>query len=140
MRITKTNRPMAMRTVAIFLLVLSLWAVDSSLAAGTESRIVHVVLVWLKEPGNSEQRTQVIEATRRFSEIPGAEKIRVGVSIPGQRSIVDDSFDVGLYIVFSSKESYEAYLAHPEHRDAQRSILQPLSRKVVIYDFSDDGT
>jgi hypothetical protein len=114
--------------------------VDPGLAAGTQSRIVHVVLIWLKEHGDSDQRTQLIEATRSFSEIPGVEKIRVGVAIPGQRSIVDDSFDVGLYIVFSSKEALEAYLAHPKHRDAQRSILKPLSKKVIIYDFSDDGT
>ena len=131
---------MTTRTVAIILLALLFWSVDPSLAADTKSRIVHVVLALLKDAGNSEKRAQIIEATRRFSEIPGVEEIRVGVSVPSQRSIVDDSFDVGLYMVFSSKEALETYLAHPAHRDAQRSILQPLSRKVLVYDFDDDGT
>lgn len=110
-----------------------------SAANGTDSRIVHVVLVWLKEPGNVEHRAQVIEATRGFATIPGVEEIRVGEPIPGRRSAVDDSFDVGLYIVFSSEEALERYLAHPEHKAAQQSILRPLVEKVVIYDFQDGG-
>ena len=121
-------------------LALLLWPSGPSVANGTDSRIVHVVLVWLKEPGNADHRAQVVEATRGFSTFPGVEEIRVGEPVPSQRSTVDDSFDIGLTIIFSSKEALETYLAHPEHKAAQRSILRPLVKKAVIYDFWNDGT
>ncbi len=122
------------------ILALVLWPTGPSLADGMDARIVHVVFVWLKEPGNANHRAQIIEATREFSAIPGVDEIRVGESVPSQRSTVDDSFDVGLYMIFSSKEALETYLSHPAHKEAQRSILRPLVRKAVIYDFWDDGT
>ena len=128
------------KSIMPLVLALLLWSTGPSVANGTDSRIVHVVLVWLKEPGNAAHRAQVIEATRGFSTIPGVEEIRVGEPVPSQRPTVDDSFDIGLYIVFSSKEALETYLAHPEHKAAQQSILHPLVKKVVIHDFWDDGT
>lgn len=131
-----------MRSESIVALVLALLLVAAgfSAASAADSRIVHVVLVWLKEPGNAEHRAQVITATRGFSSIPGVEEIRVGEPVPGRRSSVDDSFDVGLYMVFASQAALESYLVHPEHKAAQQSILRPLVEKVVVYDFRDDGT
>lgn len=108
-------------------------------AAGTGVRIVHVVLVWLKEPGNAAQRARVIEATRGFASIPGVMEIRVGEPLPSQRATVDDSFDVGLYMIFSSQEALEGYLTNPEHQAAQETVLRPLVKRVLIYDFRDDG-
>ena len=121
-------------------LALLLWPTGPSVASGTDSRIVHVVFVWLKEPGNAAHRARVIETTRGFSTIPGVDEIRVGESEPSHRPSVDDSFDIGLYITFYSTEDLQAYLSHPEHKEAQRTILHPLVKKVVIYDFRDDGT
>lgn len=122
------------------LLVFSSGLMDQVFADCTEPRIVHVVLVWLKEPGNQEHRAQVIEATRKFEEIPGIEEIRVGEPISSQRSTVDDSYDIGLYMIFTSTEALDIYLAHPAHKDAQRSVLRPLVSKIVVYDFEDNGT
>ncbi len=127
--------------VIVFLLLVSLSGLtDQVLADCMESRIVHVVLVWLKEPGNQEHRAQVIEATRRFAEIPGIEEIRVGQPISSQRSMVDNSYDIGLYMTFVSTAALDTYLAHPVHKNAQRSVLRPLVSKVVVYDFEDNGT
>lgn len=124
----------------MFLLVFSSGLMGQVFADCTEPRIVHVVLVWLKEPGNQEHRAQVIEATRKFEEIPGIEEIRVGEPISSQRSTVDDSYDIGLYMIFTSTEALDIYLAHPVHKDAQRSVLRPLVSKIVVYDFEDNGT
>jgi hypothetical protein len=126
--------------IMCLVLVLLLLSTGIEAVSASDSRIVHVVLVWLKEPGNADHRAQIIEATRGFSRIPGVEEIRVGEPVPGRRSTVDDSFDVGLYMVFSSEAALESYLAHPEHKAAQQSILRPLVKKAVIYDFRDDGT
>lgn len=130
---------MKLRAVAVLLLVFSSGLTGQVFADGTESRIVHVVLVWLKEPGNQEHRAQVIHATRRFAEIPGVEEVRVGEPISSQRSTVDDTYDIGLYMIFASTEALDSYLAHPLHKDAQRSVLRPLVSKIVVYDFEDNG-
>lgn len=130
-----------MRRIILTLLLVALVfsPACSSLVDDTMGRVVHVVLVWLKEPGNADHRARVVEATRSFSTVPGVEEIRVGEPIPNQRPSADDSFDVGLYMVFSSREALESYLMNPAHRDAQKSILRPLVKKVVVYDFVDDG-
>ncbi len=102
-------------------------------------RVVHVVLVWLKEAGNPDHRARIIEATRSFSAIPGVEEIKVGEPIPNARPSADDSFDVGLYMVFSSRGALESYLTDPAHQKAQQSILRPLVKRVLVYDFIDDS-
>jgi hypothetical protein len=48
--------------------------------------------------------------------------------------IVDDSFDVGITFTFADTGAMNAYLEHPLHREAQQKVLQPLVRKIVVYD------
>jgi len=109
---------------------------DSRLREETEStkRIHHFVLCWLKEPGNLEHRKQIIEASKAFRGIPGVLEIRVGVAVPSDRSIVDDSFDVGILVVVRDKESLSSYLEHPLHQKAKKDTLLPLVDKILVYD------
>ena len=120
-------------------LALLIWPLTPGCVYGAEPALVHVVLIWLKEPGNAAHRAQIIDATRKFSSMSGVREIRAGAPVSSERSSVDDSFDIGLYMVFSSKDALEAYLNHPDHAAARRSVLGPLVKKVVIYDFWDDG-
>ncbi len=53
---------------------------------------------------------------------------------------MDRSYGVGFYMIFPSREALDVYSAHPAHKDAQRTVLRPLVRKVIVYDFEDDGT
>jgi hypothetical protein len=101
---------------------------------------VHVVLVWLKEPGNPEHRQQIVDATREFETIPGVIDISVGEVVPSDRPIVDDSFDVGLYLTFSSVDAMRTYLADDRHQQALRDVFRPLSERYIVYDFEDAGT
>ena len=130
---------MMLNRIKIVLATFLLLASAIGIAGGTESPVVHVVLVWLKDPGNAAHRARIVEATRAFAGLPGVEEIRVGEPVPSARASVDDSFDIGLYMVFSSREALEAYLDHPDHRAAQREILRPLATKAIVYDFRDDG-
>jgi len=122
------------------LLALLLWPLAPGSADATQPQLVHVVLIWLKESGNAAHRARIVDATRTFSSMDGIREIRVGTPVSSERSSVDDSFDIGLYMVFSSRDALQAYLNHPEHVAAQRSVLQPLVKKVVVYDFWDEGT
>ncbi len=107
---------------------------------GHDTTVVHVVLVWLKEPGNPEHRQRIIEISREFETIPGVIDVSVGEVVPSDRPIVDDSFDVGLYLTFASVDAMNAYLADDRHRQALREIFRPLSERYIVYDFEDEGT
>jgi hypothetical protein len=107
---------------------------------GHNAAVVHVVLVWLKEPGNPEHRQRIIDASRQFKTIPGVIDVSVGEVVTSNRPIVDDSFDVGLYLTFSSVEAMQTYLADDRHQRALREIFRPLSERYIVYDFLDDGT
>ena len=103
----------------------------------TEStkRIHHFVLCWLKEPGNLDHRRQIIEASKTFRKIPSVLEAQAGTAVRSDRSIVDDSFDVGILIVVRDKDSLSSYLEHPLHQKAKKEILLPLVDKILVYDF-----
>ena len=102
-----------------------------------ERAIQHVVLCWLKEPGNAEHRNQIIEVSKTFRKIPGVLEVRVGKVIESDRSIVDDSFDVGILVTVSNVERLQEYLDHPIHQKAKQDVLLPLLEKVIVYDFKE---
>ena len=107
--------------------------------ADEHTKVVHIVLVWLKEPGNQSHINNVINATTSLREIPGIQEIRVGQSIESERAIVDDSFDVALYMIFNTQEDLQRYLVHPKHVETVRVTLQPLAKKILVYDFEESG-
>jgi hypothetical protein len=100
-----------------------------------EQRLHHVVLCWLKEPGNSMQRQQLIEQTQLLRRIPGVRELRVGESVPSNRAIVDDSFDVGIVMTFDTEADMNWYLQHPQHRWLVKEQILPLTRKILVYNF-----
>ena len=104
-------------------------------ALAQKQRINHVVLCWLKEPGNTVHRQQIIHQSKQFSQIPGVLEIRTGEVIPSDRKIVDDSFDVAIYLTFADSEKMNAYITHPEHKKAVKEVIKPLVKKIVVYDF-----
>lgn len=99
------------------------------------SNVHHVVVCWLNEPGNEEARQKVIEVSRGFSAIPGVIDIRAGRVIHSEREIVDNSFDVAIYLSFENEQRLFEYLSHPIHKKAVEKTLKPLVRKVIVYDF-----
>ncbi len=105
-----------------------------------DAAVVHIVLVWLKEPGNPEHRQRIIDATRGLETIPGVIDVGVGEVVLSDRPIVDDSFDVGLYLTFSSVDAMNIYLADERHQQALRDVFRPLSERYIVYDFEDAGT
>ena len=95
----------------------------------------HVVLCWLKEPGKATDRQQLIEVSKSFTHIPGVISVHAGEVMPSDRAIVDDSFDVAIYLTFATEEDLQRYLDHPKHQEAKKDTLMPLVKKVVVYDF-----
>jgi len=120
----------AMAAVVLCSCVMAKPALDS------QAGVYHIVLVWLKQPGDAEAIQRIIDASRSFSEIPGVLHVEAGTSMSSGRDIVDDSFDVGIIISFPDRAAMERYLSHPTHTGVVRDVLLPLVTKIVVYDFS----
>lgn len=95
----------------------------------------HVVVVWLKRPGNAADRQAVLDVSRQLREIPGLLSLDAGVCLPSDRPIVDSSFDVAVRMRFASKAAMQAYIIHPLHQRAVKETLTPLAAKVRVFDF-----
>ncbi len=126
------------RILTLSLLILPLVAcvtIKDTAIDPSQSRLVHIVFIWLKEPGNEGHIKQIIVETERLKAISEIQALRVGKSIPSNRNIVDDSFDVGITMTFDDKDDMERYLEHPKHKHVVETVLRPLARKVLVYDF-----
>ena len=102
-----------------------------------QKKLNHVVLCWLKEPGDRENIEKIIAMTQSFQEIPEVLDANAGRVVLSDRRIVDDSFDVGILIQVQDEAALQQYLDHPRHQKAKDEILLPLIEKVLVYDFMD---
>lgn len=102
-----------------------------------KGKVEHVVLVWLKHPGNAADRATVIATAKKFqAEIKEIQHLSVGPAVPSDRPVVDDSFDIGLVMRFASKADLDAYEKHPVHVNAVKQTLMPLAKKLQVYDIA----
>jgi hypothetical protein len=51
------------------------------------------------------------------------------------RPVVEQTYSVGLNIVFPNKQAEEKYQAHPQHLEFVNNFVKPMVTKVVVYDF-----
>ena len=104
-------------------------------AAEENKKITHVVMVWLNEPGNKQQRSAFIKASEQLNDFPGIVNRHVGVVMPSDRKIVDDTFDVAVTVTLESKKALQAYLNDPKHKKILHDKIKPLVNRTVVYDF-----
>ncbi|MDH5646685.1 MAG: Dabb family protein [Candidatus Heimdallarchaeota archaeon] len=99
--------------------------------------VQHVVIVWFKPDTSEETIKTIIEETRRLKQIPGILGLSVGHSVPSQRKIVDNSFDIGIVMRFPDKITMDRYINHPQHVDFVKTWVKPHIRKIIVYDILD---
>ena len=118
------------------LLLLTLLATSGCAGLGSrqDGALQHVVLIWLKDAGNAEQRAKITEVSRSFRDIPGVLDVQAGKAVASDRDIVDDSFDVAILVVVPDERRLAEYLAHPIHQRAKNDVLLPLVEKILVYD------
>jgi len=98
-------------------------------------KVEHVVLVWLKKPGDTQDRAAVVAAAKKFQrEIPEIQHLSVGTPLASERPVVDDSFDVGLVMRFANQADLSTYEKHPVHVKAVEDTLKPVAKKLLVYD------
>ena len=106
-------------------------------AAPRSGKIEHIVLMWLKKPGNAADRAKLIAAAKSLkADIKEVKSLDVGLAVPSDRPVVDSSFDVGLVMSFNSKADLASYEKNPVHLKAVTEILKPLTKKLQVYDIA----
>ena len=97
--------------------------------------IEHIVLTWLKKPGNKEDQAKLIATAKSLkAQIKEVKSLAVGPALPSDRDIVDDSFDVALVMRFDSAADLSSYEKNPVHVKAVVDILKPLTSKILVHD------
>ncbi len=116
-------------------LLTSLFMNAGFVSAEENKKITHVVMVWLKEPGNEQQRAEFIKASEQLNDLPGIVNRHVGVVRSSDRIIVNDTFDVAVTVTMESEAALKAYLNNPKHKKILKEKIKPLTNRVVVYDF-----
>ena len=97
----------------------------------------HVVIFWTK-PGVPNATENILAGMKEFlAPIPGVSVFHAGVMVPSERPVVDQSYQVGLYIQVADKAAEVAYQKHPLHVEFIEKALKPNYDRVVVYDFAD---
>jgi hypothetical protein len=102
---------------------------------GKQEIIQHVVVFWLKDHGNVNDREHLIQTAKELAKLPGVLGVKAGMVLPSERSTVDSSYDVAMVFSFESKQALADYLVHPRHRKAVDEIIKPLVSRILVYDF-----
>jgi hypothetical protein len=95
----------------------------------------HIVIFWTKPelPGATDA---LLAGINKFlKNIPGVVSFHAGKMSPSPRAVVDQSYQVALNLVFTSKAAEQAYQTHPQHVEFVEKIFKPNCTKAVIYDF-----
>lgn len=122
----------------VFALMFALFAINVANADETQDtpqKFSHVIMVWLKQPQNPTARHQFIEASRQLNSLPGIINRHVGVVVPTDKAMVDDTFDVAVTVTLNSRQAFENYMSHPKHLEIIEKKLKPLVNRIVAYDF-----
>ena len=81
----------------------------------------------------------IIDSGREtFSQNSRSRRVDAGTGMPITRPGIEQSFDVGVVIVFRDRGALENFEKTPRHLDAIREVMQPLAKRYVIYNFSND--
>jgi hypothetical protein len=95
----------------------------------------HVVIFWT-DPAKPEAADAVIAGGEKFlKNIPGLMHFHIGKMVGSARPVVEQSYQVALNTVFTSKQAQDDYQVHPQHLEFIAQCVKPFVKKVVVYDF-----
>jgi hypothetical protein len=97
--------------------------------------ISHIVIFWVDKP-HAENRDALLKGCGELlPKIPGVLEFRAGVPVPSPRAVVDDSFAVGISMVFADQAAADTYQSHPIHLEFIEKYAKPYARRLVVYDW-----
>ncbi len=95
----------------------------------------HVVIFWT-DPAQPNAADELIAGANKYLKtIPGVLHFHVGKMSPSPRPVVEQSYQVALNLIFTSKQAEQAYQIHPQHVEFVEKVFKRICKKAVIYDF-----
>jgi len=95
----------------------------------------HVVIFWTNPGQPNAVEDLVAGANKYLRDIPGVLQFHVGRMSPSPRPVVDQSYQVALNLILTSKAAEQAYQVHPQHLEFVEKVFKKTCHKVLIYDF-----
>ena len=123
--------------IAMFLTCIALpFASTGAQAAATRSgQITHVMLFWLKRPGNVDDQNFLRRALRTLRRARGVNDVRVGRPMLVDRPSEEQSFDLGVVMTFRDRQALEKFERDQRREQAIDAMLRPLVRQYTVYNF-----
>lgn len=124
----------------VWLLLVTLIGLTANSHAETscpdETRLHHVVVVWMKEDRRSDADVAaLIAAHKQLNVIPQVLALDVGPMIPSERAVVDSTYDVASHFVFCDETAMQRYVEHPVHQTFLKDAALPMIDHYRVYDF-----
>lgn len=96
---------------------------------------IHYVNFFLK-PGSDEKVTdQLVTDCRKYlTAVPTVKQLWAGQPAGTKRDVVDNTYDVGLCVIFDDVAGHDIYQSHPSHEEFIRRN-KTYWAKVVVRDF-----
>ena len=115
--------------IAMFLtcIALSFAPTGAQAIAARSGQVTHVMLFWLKRPGNVDDQNFLRRALRTLRRARGVNDMRVGRPLPVDRPSVEQSF--------RDREAFEKLERDQQRKQAIDAMLGPLVRRYTVYNF-----
>lgn len=105
-----------------------------SITMKKNSKLVHHVFFWLKNPDSKEDLNKLLEGIRTLEKIETVKGIHVGVPASTEkRDVVDNSYSASELLYFDDVTGQSTYQEHPIHKKFVENCSH-LWEKVVVYD------
>ena len=98
---------------------------------------IHTVYFWIKPEATAQQRNQlIVDCQELLGSIPTVQKIYVGTPANTPRGVVDNTYGVGITVLFEDAGGHDAYQPHELHSQFI-ARNEPIWERVVVYDFEE---
>jgi len=95
----------------------------------------HIVIFWIDATKPNAAEEVIAGANKYLKPIPGLIHFHVGQMVGSPRPVVDQTYQVALNTVFTSKQAQDDYQVHPLHLEFVAQCVKPFVKKVTVYDF-----
>mgnify|MGYP000248985717 CR=1 FL=1 len=97
---------------------------------------VHNVFFWLDGAATDQQRQELLaDCSALLGRIPTVRGLWAGRPAMTPREVVDNSYDIGLCVVFDNAVGHDVYQEHALHKQFIAKH-KPIWKRVQVYDFT----
>jgi hypothetical protein len=98
--------------------------------------LTHLVMFWLSQAApQGERESTLADCEHLLKRIPTVRALHAGRPVGTSRPVVDNSYTIGLCVMFDDQAGHDVYQNHPLHQEFLAKHRQHWS-KIVVYDFA----